>query len=272
MNRIDIFSKTELADIEEIIQKLKDEKSIAESIFFDHLINMWELIIESVVIGDAFTVFSYPQDLSVRKTLQEIMNRSSCSIRGKISSVIQDLDKKFLEATEVISQPLLRVSNPPTEIERMLYFRKPKKISKEMKRINIVSKPQLVEIQEVIRKLKKERGIAEHISFEYLLSNWEKIVLCVVAGYGFTIWDYTNDLSVRVILQDIIDRVSPAVAEKISSVIQDLDREFIDATEPIFQPLQNVTDTPTDVERMLYFRKPKKLEEEMKAAIERMGG
>ncbi len=140
-----------------------------------------------------------------------------------------------------------------------------------MNTLKFFNKTDLYEIQDIIQKLKDKKGIADFITFEYLLENWERIVACVVIGYGFTIWDYTNDLSTRSILQKIIDRVSPAVGKKINSVIQDIDREFLEATEQIPEPLENIPNPPTEIERMLYFRKPKNVGKEFKESLEKMG-
>lgn len=106
---------------------------------------------------------------------------------------------------------------------------------------------------------------AKHkITFEKLIHKW----ICVVKGvkqgfYPFCIADYANDLSSRELIQKIIDSAPYTTAKKIKYLIKDIDQTYLDFTVSLTTPFQMIQH-PNKIEKMLYFRKPKKMNDEFK--------
>jgi hypothetical protein len=71
-----------------------------------------------------------------------------------------------------------------------------------------------------------ENGVKE---LDKLLREWMRFVESVEASYRHTIDDYTNDLDIRDIIEDV-RRVSPTVGEKLRLGIASWDERFIEAT------------------------------------------
>lgn len=68
------------------------------------------------------------------------------------------------------------------------------------------------------------------ISIEYLLHNWATFINDIQAGYKFSIYDYDNDLSVRGMLEEIIECLSKDGQERLLTVLTDLDQKFLNLT------------------------------------------
>lgn len=70
-----------------------------------------------------------------------------------------------------------------------------------------------------------------------MLEKWSCLVDEIVEGYVLTIYDYTNDLTTRQLLQDIGDSLQGALAERFGAAIGTIDERFLAATEPALSPL-----------------------------------
>ncbi len=114
-----------------------------------------------------------------------------------------------------------------------------------------------MEILPITQKMSK--GFNQPKTVEGLLKDWVDFVIQCKNGYDDCIEDYTNDLSVRELLQDIIEGVGPKLAKKLESYIGEWDRKFEKATRPISKPLWSISTPPKPIETMLYLRIPKKL-------------
>ncbi len=81
------------------------------------------------------------------------------------------------------------------------------------------------------------------LTLHSLLSKWKEFVIAVVQGYDDSVYEYTNDLSVRDLLQSIIDNCPLALRQKIYSVINNYDERFkavtIEKSEPILKSKTN---------------------------------
>ena len=103
-------------------------------------------------------------------------------------------------------------------------------------RITITDEEKLV-LEPILESLNK-RTKPTHTLYS-LLTKWEEFVISVERGYRFSIYDYTNDLSVRDILQRIIDQCPLALRHKICSAINTYDEQFktitIEKSEPIYK-------------------------------------
>src|SRR5579864_4235503 len=71
-----------------------------------------------------------------------------------------------------------------------------------------------------------------HKSLHVLVDRWRKFVGSVEIGYPFTVYDYHDDLDIRGLLQDVLDRLTAAEQTDIVKSIDlaDLDSRFMAAT------------------------------------------
>ncbi len=66
---------------------------------------------------------------------------------------------------------------------------------------------------------------------------WERLVGEIVAGYQFTIDDYTNDLSARDLAERVRCATPAALSSRITERLGGADARFIAATVPALHPL-----------------------------------
>ena len=70
-----------------------------------------------------------------------------------------------------------------------------------------------------------------------LLRGWSDLVTQVERGYDDSIYEYTNDLSVRDRLDRVIAGASPGLRSRLERVVAGDDRRFTAATEEAARPL-----------------------------------
>ena len=70
-----------------------------------------------------------------------------------------------------------------------------------------------------------------------LLQEWQRFVTAVERGYGDSIYEYTNDLSVRDRLERVIACASPGLRAQLEGVLAAEDKRFEAATEEAARPL-----------------------------------
>jgi hypothetical protein len=109
------------------------------------------------------------------------------------------------------------------------------------------------------------------VSLEDKLVEWRAFVSECESGYPLRIDDYTNDLSIREGVEEIIRVLPDRLANKIQTFATQLDNRFLRTTRPVSMALLKVSSPPTRLETMLYFRVPKKLKPEMKSDLQSMG-
>lgn len=84
--------------------------------------------------------------------------------------------------------------------------------------------------------LASRSALAKHsISLSYLINKWDHFIKKVEEGYRLTIDDYTNELSIRDLLQEILE-VIPNNTE-LEKWIEELDNRFIFITKKVDIPL-----------------------------------
>lgn len=74
-------------------------------------------------------------------------------------------------------------------------------------------------------------------SLNELLGHWSDFVRAVERGYDDSVYEYTNDLSVRDRLEKLVAAASPTLRQKLESVIAPVDERFAVATEPAARSL-----------------------------------
>jgi hypothetical protein len=70
-----------------------------------------------------------------------------------------------------------------------------------------------------------------------LLRGWSDLVTQVERGYEDSIYEYTNDLSVRDRLQRLVDGAGPGLRAQLEGALAEDDRRFEAATEDSPRPL-----------------------------------
>jgi hypothetical protein len=100
------------------------------------------------------------------------------------------------------------------------------------------------------------------------MDRWSSFVRDVEDGYAFSIYDYTNDLSVRDILDSLASRVPESIRVRIASELKEADDRFTKATRQVSAPMLN-GGSSTLGDR--WFRIPKKLMEELRGDLESDG-
>jgi hypothetical protein len=100
------------------------------------------------------------------------------------------------------------------------------------------------------------------LSLNLLIKKWQDFVAKVQKGYSFSIYDYTNDLSVRDLLQQISEQVPKPLMKKIVDIINPIDDKYIKTTRKVDRPLSSFESISED--QFWWFRIPKVLKEELK--------
>jgi alpha-glucuronidase len=75
------------------------------------------------------------------------------------------------------------------------------------------------------------------ITLDYLLNTWDIFVTRVERGYTDDLYEFTNDLSTRDLLEDIVKSVSSVGRECLKEAITPVDMRFMRATYTITKPL-----------------------------------
>jgi hypothetical protein len=94
------------------------------------------------------------------------------------------------------------------------------------------------EQQELVRLLAElaERSGREQ-SLDAMLRRWSDFVTGVARGYDDSIYEYTNDLSVRDRLEHVVQGAGPGLRAKLAGGLADGDGRFEAATEESARPL-----------------------------------
>lgn len=118
--------------------------------------------------------------------------------------------------------------------------------------------------------LKPALSDTRYASFGQVMQAWERFLEKVELGYELSIYDYTNDLSIRSILATVLDRVEGEPKKRITRWLEPLDHRFTRATfvspRPPFPGA--LTRRP---DHWWYARLPVKLLGELKESVEREG-
>jgi hypothetical protein len=75
------------------------------------------------------------------------------------------------------------------------------------------------------------------LTFDGLLRRWSTFVAQVEQGYSDSIYEYTNDLSTRDVLQEVLEAVDEPLRQKLTALVQPIDQRFEQTTREIGRPL-----------------------------------
>ena len=91
------------------------------------------------------------------------------------------------------------------------------------------------ELGRVLSELAARTGRED--SLDAMLGRWSAFVTTVERGYEDSIYEYTNDLSVRDRLEGVAAGAGPALRAKLHGALAEHDRRFAAATEEAGRPL-----------------------------------
>ena len=118
------------------------------------------------------------------------------------------------------------------------------------------------EAQELKRLLASLSERAKYpLSLNDLLERWKNFVHQVEQGYQHSIYEYTNDLSTRDLLEEILLGVPSALHDKLANIIAPPDKRFFDSTLEVARPLLQGIDGESP--NAWWLRVPKKLTEQL---------
>jgi hypothetical protein len=95
-------------------------------------------------------------------------------------------------------------------------------------------------LKEAVQATREHRG--GNYTFNELLNSWILFVNEVERGYDDSIYEYRNDLSVRDILAEIVERSPPDLRQKLDELLDSWDTRFVSATKPSKRPLASRPD------------------------------
>ena len=106
-------------------------------------------------------------------------------------------------------------------------------------------------------------------TWRYYVERWKGFIEEISDGYKLSIYDYTNDLSVREILIEIEQVLSPEGQAEFRERLSPLDARFLELTTDF---AVNLIATPRELEhpvfRHLYRKVPKNMKEELRRNLE----
>ena len=99
-------------------------------------------------------------------------------------------------------------------------------------------------------------------TLQELIADWENFVDKVERGYRLTIYDYSNELGTRNLLEDVSRTVSPELSHRINTAWKNGDDRFTLAT--VAFPRGVVPRRQANPDRWWCFRKPRVIDGELK--------
>jgi|SRR5581483_4242869 len=109
-----------------------------------------------------------------------------------------------------------------------------------------------IELELILETMSHARK--RQVNLDYLLMGWQRFVKHIERGYSSSIYDYTNDLSKRRLLQRVLDaNISNRLKLKLTNLVRQIDDQFIALTRTIDEPIPG---TKPEAEEWWYYRVP----------------
>ena len=103
-------------------------------------------------------------------------------------------------------------------------------------------------------------------AFDEFMGQWYGFIISVEKGYTLSIYDYTNDLSLRDLIDELEGQIPESLRKKVISVVDPWDKRFENETNILQQPIHRKKDSP-----WWWYRIPKKLIGELEEDIKSSG-
>ena len=118
--------------------------------------------------------------------------------------------------------------------------------------------------------LQKLSARARHtLTLSGLLQRWQDFVLQVEQGYQDSIYEYTNDLSVRDLLEEVLKECPQTLRKDLMPLIRPWDARFDNATKKTKQPV--LPHIGQESLSWWWFRVPERLGKELKEDLRSEG-
>lgn len=102
-----------------------------------------------------------------------------------------------------------------------------------------------------------------NFSLEVFVDKWRNFAAQIKEGYQLSVYDYTNDLSVRTALERFLQGIPTELRDKILEEVQGVDEDFRSVTEPSGLTLMGTAEA-FQSQPWWYHRVPRKLVAELK--------
>jgi hypothetical protein len=125
--------------------------------------------------------------------------------------------------------------------------------------------------EQLIKELDDRRETARKgslvITLTWAINQWQKFIEEIKGGYTLTVYDYTNDLSDRDIIEEYLAELSEPLRGKILTIVMPLDEQFRGLTNETDKVLMSQSAVAYSDMPWWYHRIPKKLVGELKEDI-----
>jgi hypothetical protein len=122
------LSEDEIRFLETNIYPLVNERNRR----LDAILRGWALLVEEIEAGQSLDTYSYENDLYFREVINHLINEGPASLVKKVVIEVEELDKRFIDATWEVDQPIYPngphtdwwIFRIPRKLEPDTYFRK----------------------------------------------------------------------------------------------------------------------------------------------------
>lgn len=141
------------------------------------------------------------------------------------------------------------------------------KIKQFFEQLNQEEQKQLAKLEQFLKtRLSYPSSVAKKIE------QWDWLVNEVKNGYHDYIYEYLNDIDGRHVLEDILDRAEEPIRAKLLDLIQQIDKNFLEATEAIHESLITSEFALSNPKKYFwYYRVPKIITEQLSTDLDKNG-
>ncbi len=116
-------------------------------------------------------------------------------------------------------------------------------------------------LNQILTELSEQNKHPRPLSLDRLLQRWEYFVSKVERTYNDSIYEYTNELSIRDIIEDMLSRSPDPLRDKVMALVQEDDNRFAEVTRPLQKTICRSAKQREDY--WWWLRIPKKLSKEL---------
>lgn len=132
------------------------------------------------------------------------------------------------------------------------------------KRIKLeLSEEDAIKVKHLLSQICHPRGPAH--TLDDLMTRWILFSSEVERGYNFGIEDYINDLSIRDLLEEVIQSLSASGREQVATIVHEIDERFYRATKEVESSL--ITSLSSGHDGLWWKRIPALLKEELETDL-----